>query len=366
MMNIKTKPNPEFDNPAVAHPELNADELTTVVAVRRELSSIVNPLGPPTIAAENTRSPRASSWRRWGIIVSTVTALIVGVTTIAVNPNGSTALAAQYVGLTIPDQEPHFAPTSLPQGYSVSNLVRPEMFRNPVAQTLVLGREDNGAIRDYTTIDLLGPWAPAEATKAPDGAVVTEINGHRSWEVPNDDPNWLWHQVALDCGTAIIFLEAGQREAAIRRLGALRCNNNSLNINRVDNLTLLYDGPPYAGQNDAFLFTLSTPSNSFAMASIGWSIALPEELAKRLSSFVPAKPPSNKITVNGATGHLLWDSNASLFRLEFSAAPEPGKASAHIQVAGKSKDEVLAIAQSIQAVSESRWQTITKQAGIKP
>jgi hypothetical protein len=151
-MNISTEINLEFDNPAVAHSELNADELATVVALRRELSSIVNPLGPPTIAAKTTRGWQSRTWGRWGIIVSTVTALSAGVTTIAFNPNGSTALAAQYVGPAIPNQEPHFAPTSLPDGYSVRSLVRPETFRNPVAQTLVLGREDNGTIRDYTTI----------------------------------------------------------------------------------------------------------------------------------------------------------------------------------------------------------------------
>jgi hypothetical protein len=365
MMNIATKPNPEFDDLTVSHSELNADELATVFALRSELSSIINLAGPPTVA-EQSSGRRSRSRRQSRIIASALTAVIVGVTAMALNPSGSTALAAQYVGTPIPSREPHLAPTSLPEGYSVSNLVRPEAFRNPVAQTLVLGRDDNGNIRDYTTIDLLGPWAAPELTKPSDGIAVTLIDGHQSWEVQNGDPNWEFHQIALDCGTATILMEAGHREAAIRRMGALRCLNNKLKINAVDNLTLLYDGPTYSSQSDAFLFTLTTPSNDFATASIGWSTALPEDLAKRLSNFVPTKPPSNVVDVNGATGHISWDSNAGLFRIEFSATPESGEVAAHIQVSGKSKAEVFAIAKSIQAVSDSRWKAIANRAGITP
>jgi hypothetical protein len=365
MTNTEILTNPEFADPTFHHPELDANELATAIALRAELSSIVNQQAAPAESRKGRTLDRpGQSRRRWRIFVPVLTALGTAAGAVALNPTGSTALAAQYTGAAVPAREPHYAPTSLPEGYVVSNLVRPETFKTPVAQTLLLGREDNGQIRDYTAIDLLGSWAPTELTKPPEGNSVRLIDGHKSWEVETGDPNWSFHQVALDCGTANMMIQVSQRDAVVQRLSALFCSDTKLKIKAVDQLSLLYDGPPHANQTGAFLFTIATPSHNSAIASVGWSVGLPDELAKRLSSFVPERPRNDGVAVNEAIGYLWFDTSSDLFRVQFAAPPETGGAVANIQVAGKSKEEVLTIARSIQAVSDLRWNTIADRAGI--
>lgn len=369
MTNIATQRNPEFDDPTASHPELDHFELTAAVAIRSELSSIVNRSAIPTAAPTGHAAKRwhfGSSRRRRRIAGAVLTLLSTAVGAVALNTNGSTALAAQYQGAAIPDREPHYAPTSLPYGYSISKLFRPVALKNPVAQTLILGTDQNNQIRDYTVIDLLGPGAPREITQPPDGAAITDVNGHKSWVVANGDPNWLFRQVVLECGTATILLEAGQHDAALRRLGALSCSENQLKIKAVDSLSLLYDGPPYAQQNDIFIFSVTNPSGTYTSVSVGWSFSLPVDIEKRLSNFVPAKPPSNEVLINESAGLLFFDPNDGFFRLSFAMPAESEGGRAQIQVFGKSKDEVLLIARSMQSVSGIRWKSIAERAGIKP
>jgi hypothetical protein len=361
MTNTIDYQNPEYNDPDGKYAELNEMEFATALAVQAELSSILNRFPTPTNLAGRNRS---RTKRKWAIVAGLTTCVGATIGAMTLNPNGPTALAAQYTATPIPQREPHYAPVSLPANYFVNGLERPDTPPNPVAQTMVLANEIGNEVRDYTTVDLLGSWAVPELTRPPQGTTITMINNHRSWESIGYDPNWLFYNIELDCGTATILVQAPKRDAALRRLGALRCDNGKLQIEAVDNLSLLYNGPPYAMQNDSVAFTLSTPSANSAHLSIGWSSPLPIQLAERLKPFVPENPISNEITINGRIGHLAFDAANDLFRVEVNTEPEPDGAIARIAVAGKVKDEVLAIARAVELVSDERWKSILDKAGL--
>jgi hypothetical protein len=369
---------------APEYPELDANEIATVLAIKTDLMTITNhrsvPSEPNAVSRFGLRGRSTSTQlrpkRRWPIVITLITSLGGAIGAIALlvpSASGPTALAAQFIGAPVPTRDAQYAPTGLSDGYQVTSASRPPSIRMPAAQTLLLGRTENDVLHDYTSVDLLGPWAEPQLTQPPADAKIQTVNGHRSWET-NISKEWAIYSIELECGTAVLATEPNQSDAVIRKLSALRCADTTLEILPVDNLSLLYDGPPFAQPTDSIVFLVTTPSFDSAIVSVGWSTKRPSDLEAKLATFVPTKPTNqrtnqpadNAVTINNTTGHIEFDSTNNLFRVDFSGSREPDGATARINVAGRNRDEVLTIARSVAAVADPKWETIVNKANPDP